>query len=106
MLKIKHDIDVALDQGDEVILVLLDLSAAFDTINHKIMFSRLKSNCGITGNALKWFKSLNMTQTVLVKGSKSEQENLTTGVPQGSVPGLLLQGRAGELSPVATIDYF
>ena len=53
-----------------VLLVLLDLSAAFDTIDHKIMLSRLKSYCGIIGNALKWFKSYmeNSTQTVLVKG--------------------------------------
>ena len=51
MQKIKNDIDVALDQGDGV-LVLLDLSAAFDAIDHKIMLSRLKSYCGITGNAL------------------------------------------------------
>ena len=51
MQKIKKYIDVALDQGDGV-LVLLDLSAAFDAIDHKIMLSRLKSYCGITGNAL------------------------------------------------------
>ena len=57
MLKLKNGIDVALDQGDKVLLVLLDLSAAFDTIDHKIMLSRLKSHCGITGNALKWLKS-------------------------------------------------
>ena len=57
MFKIKNDIDVALDQGDGVLLVLLDLSAAFDTIDHKIMLSRLNFFCGITVNALKWFKS-------------------------------------------------
>ena len=92
MLKIKNDIDVALDQGDGVLLVLLDLCAAFDTIDHKIMLPRLKCYCGITGNALKWFKSYmeNRTQTVLVKGSKSEPVNLTNGVPQGSVLGPLL----------------
>ena len=92
MLKIKNDIDVALDQGEGVLLVLLDLSAAFDTIDHKIMLSRLKFYCGITRNALKWFKSYmeNRTQTVLVNGSKSEPVNLTTGVPQGYVLGPLL----------------
>ena len=92
ILKIKNDIDVALDQGDGVLLVLLDLSAAFDSIYHKIMLSRLKFYCGITGNALKLFKWYmeNRTQTVLVKGSKSEPVNLTTGVPQASVLGPLL----------------
>ena len=58
------------------------------------MLSRLKFYCGrrITGNALKWFKFCmeNRTKTVLVKGSKSEPVNLTTGVPQGSVLGPLL----------------
>ena len=56
------------------------------------MLSRLKSYCGITGNALKLFKSYmeNRTQTVLIKGTKSEPVNLTTGVPQGSVLGPLL----------------
>ena len=82
MLKIKNDIDVASDQGDGVLLVWLDLSAAFDTIDHKIMLSRLKFYCGrhITGNALKWFKSYmeNRTQTVLtgiglkIRTSKSD----------------------------------
>ena len=87
MLKIENDFDVALDQGDEVLLVLLAMSAAFDTIDYKIMLSRLKSYCGITGNALKWFKShmKNRIRTVLVKGSKSKPVNLTTGVPEGSV---------------------
>ena len=76
-----------LDQGDGVLFVLLDLSVAFDTIDHNIILSRLKFYCGITGNALKWFKSYmeNWTQTILVKGSKSEPVNLTTSVPQGSV---------------------
>ena len=66
---------------------MLDLSAAFDTIDCKIMLSRLRSYCSITGNALKWFKSYmeNRTQTELVKGSKSEPVNLSTSVPQGFV---------------------
>ena len=56
------------------------------------MFSRLKSYCGITGNALKWFKSYigNRTQTVLEKGEKSEPVNLATSVLQGSILGPLL----------------
>ena len=87
-----HDWLVLIVIKNGVLLVLLDLSAAFNTIDHKIMLSRLKFYCRITGNALKWFKSYmeNRTQTVLVKGSKSEPVNLTTGVPQGSVLGPLL----------------
>ena len=41
MIKIKNDSDVTLDQGDEVLRVLLDMSAAFDTIGHKIMLLKI-----------------------------------------------------------------
>ena len=54
LMKVKSDIDHALDQGDGVLLVLLDLSAAFDTIDHKRIISRLYE-IGIRGTALNWF---------------------------------------------------
>ncbi len=53
LLKVQNDILMHLDKSDTVMLVLLDLSAAFDIIDHKILFDRLEKRCGIRGNVLK-----------------------------------------------------
>ena len=57
MLRVINDLLLALDKGNEVILVLLDYSAAFDTINHEVFFKRLQDRYGIGGPVLKWFMS-------------------------------------------------
>jgi len=74
------------------ILVSLDLSAAFDTINHHTLLTRLQHSFGVTGTALKWIKSYlsNRTQSVAMGTSQSHFVSLDTGVPQGSVLGPLL----------------
>ncbi len=81
----------ALDSGQCVLLILLDLSAAFDTVDHAILLSRL-TNMGVTGRALSWFRSYltGRTQTVQIHGFKSKAHNLSCGVPQGSVMGPIL----------------
>ena len=48
---------LAVDRGDFAALVLLDLSAAFDTVDHDILLKRLQTSFGIDGVALKWFQS-------------------------------------------------
>ena len=57
LLKVQNDIPRSIDQYGIVILILLDLSAAFDTIDHDVLFSRMESTLGITGPALEWFRS-------------------------------------------------
>ena len=57
LLTITDDILLSLDRGDNVFLLLLDLSAAFDTVKHSLLLSRLENSFGITGTVLQWFHS-------------------------------------------------
>ncbi len=56
LLRVFNYIFLATDSGDCVILVLLDLTAAFDTVDHELLTSRLKQWVGIGGAALEWFR--------------------------------------------------
>ena len=92
LLKVTNDIRCALDGNEVVILVLLDLSAAFDTVDHEILLHRLEHQFGVTGSVLKWFDSYlrGRKQKVTLKGLLSECATLQSGVPQGSVLGPIL----------------
>ena len=57
LLSIKNDIHLSLSRGEATALVLLDLSAAFDTIDHTTLHSCLLDWFGVGGSALKWFSS-------------------------------------------------
>ena len=92
LIRVMNDISRAIDDRHECVLVLLDLSAAFDTIDHAILFMRLECRYGISGNALAWLKSYlkDRQQRVVINGTYSEPRSTTCGVPQGSVLGPLL----------------
>ena len=91
-LRVLSDLLSAVDRGDFAALVLLDLSAAFDTVDHHILLERLWRSYGITDGAYNWLASYltGRTQCVRRGASSAGSTTLRFGVPQGSVLGPLL----------------
>ena len=92
LLRVFNDLLITTDAGDFAILLLLDLTAAFDTIDHCILISHLEHGVGIKGTALEWFRSYVTGRgfTVSIGGSMSSSAPLSSGVPQGSILGPIL----------------
>nr|KAG5696973.1 hypothetical protein BaRGS_008435 [Batillaria attramentaria] len=92
LLRVLNDALSSLDSGKLSLLVLLDLSAAFDTINHALLLQRLANEVGVRGVAHRWFLSYltDRSQYVVVGSSASGDKELTCGVPQGPVLGPIL----------------
>uniref|UniRef100_A0A669B7W6 Reverse transcriptase domain-containing protein n=1 Tax=Oreochromis niloticus TaxID=8128 RepID=A0A669B7W6_ORENI len=92
LLKVVNDLLVHADNDRTSVLLLLDLSAAFDTVDHGILLDRLEHFIGITGNVLSWLRSYlsGRSQTVNFNNVLSETCVVRHGVPQGSVLGPLL----------------
>ena len=91
LLKVKNDLLMAMDKGQVTLLVLLDLSSAFDTVDHEILLDRLRSTIGLRGKVLSWFESYlkGRSQQVSINGTLSKPFDLKCGVPQGSCLGPL-----------------
>ena len=92
LLHIFNNLSDICGKGNCAVMVGLDLSAAFDTINHQLLLERLKSDFGIDGLAFSWLQSYlsNRTQYVKLGNHSSSPVELLAGVPQGSVLGPLL----------------
>ena len=92
VIKVQHDIAKELDENRGVALALLDLSAAFDTINTKGVDTTPQQHIGVEGIALSWFEDYltKRTQTIRMGKTVSDSVQLTRGVPQGSVLGSVL----------------
>ncbi|KAI2653251.1 hypothetical protein H4Q32_006658 [Labeo rohita] len=92
LIRVTNDLLLSSDRGCISLLVLLDLSAAFDTVDHNILLNRLENYVGISGSALAWFKSYlsDRHQFVAVNDEVSYRSQVQYGVPQGSVLGPLL----------------
>ena len=77
------------DSKKMILMTLLDLSMAFDTVDHSIMMNGLERCFGMTGSALEWVKSYfsNRHQVVSINGFNSKTHLLLYGVPQGSLFG-------------------
>ena len=91
LISLTESIRNNIDDGNFTCGVFIDLQKAFDTVDHKILLSKLH-HCGIRGLANSWFKSYlqNRTQSVCVSGILSPPNVMKYGVPQGSVLGPLL----------------
>ena len=78
---------MSIDQGKPTIPVLLDLSAAFDTLDHNVLLFRLKNMFDLSGKVLKWLRSYleHCSQRVSVHGILSDIQFLLYGVPQDSI---------------------
>ena len=92
LLKIMNNLLASCDKKVPTVLLLLDLSAAFDTVDQKKLLKILHDEIGIRDTALAWFKSylISRTQNVKIGNCYSKETILDYGVPQGSVLGPIL----------------
>ena len=81
----------SMDEGKVTGLLFIDISKAFDSLNHKVLLRKLE-HLGLSERSLRWFRSYraDRQQSVLINGELSEPHTITLGVPQGSILGPLL----------------
>uniref|UniRef100_A0A8C7WTF0 Reverse transcriptase domain-containing protein n=1 Tax=Oryzias sinensis TaxID=183150 RepID=A0A8C7WTF0_9TELE len=92
LLRVSNDLLLAVDSGASTVVILLDLTAALDTVDHRVLLSRLEQSVGVKGTALSWFRSYlgGRSFSVQLGQCSSSEAPLKHGVPQGSVLGPLL----------------
>lgn len=92
LVRVMNDILMKMNTQEVTLLVMLDLGAAFDAVNHNILLTRLNEELGICGLTLEWFRLYlaKRGQRVSIDGSLSERFSLECGVLQGSCLGPLL----------------
>ncbi|XP_046575832.1 uncharacterized protein LOC124283847 [Haliotis rubra] len=81
LVKVQNDILMGIDKDGASILILLDLSAAFDTIDHSVLLATLEGRFNVKGVVLKWFKSYisDRKQSVVIQGQMSLSSDLVLG---------------------------
>ena len=91
-LALKNDILMNMDKQHATLLIFLDFSAAFDTVDHQILLNCLYTEFVVSGKVQDWFASYlsNLSEKVTVDGVLSDRFGIDFGVPQGSCLGPLL----------------
>ena len=92
LFRVTNDISMNMNRKRVTLLVMLDLSSAFDIVDHDILLGRLNYELGIKGRVLEWLTSYlsKRSQFISVNGARSRLFNVLSGVPQGSCLGTLL----------------
>ena len=92
LLRVQNDFPQAIDKRQCGVLILLDLSTAFDSVDNSVLLQRLSDRLNVKGTALNWFESYlsDRTQSVVVSDESSHPFPLSCGIPQGSVLGPIL----------------
>ena len=103
LLKLTNDIMETIDSGKITILTALDMSAAFDTLDHATLLHRLQHTFGLSGYVISWVRSYltNRISFVKIDSSSSPNTTICTGVPQGSVLGHFFLFSLYHLSPMS-----
>ena len=92
LLKVRNDILLNMNSQQVTLFVLLDFSAAFDTVNHSMLLRVVRSKLGVGGTVLAWLGSYlsGRSQRIILDGTRSRTYQLNSGVPQGCCLGPLL----------------
>lgn len=92
LVRVVNDLLIASDENTATVVMLLDLSAAFDTVDHTKLLHILRYEIGLCGKVLVWFKNflVGRSQRIRINGFESEEIIIKFGVPQGSVLGPIL----------------
>ena len=92
MIKVINDIQIEMQQNNITVVLMLDQSAAFDTVDIPILITKLQNDYNIHSDALKWLSSylLGRTFSVVVNDEESNEVSMEYGVPQGTILAPLL----------------